>query len=93
MTEPEQPKMFSEKQDFDRGDLIFSEKHDMLVLKLGKGRSLFIRSDGTLLDRDTPSPLEPGETVHVFHDPKGMLAAFVGIIKDACATDDRPKAV
>jgi hypothetical protein len=85
-TEPEQPKI-------KRGDVLFSVEHDLLILELGERRALYIRPDGTLVDRDTPSPLTYGETVQVFDDSKTVLAIFFRLAKEALSQSGLPKAV
>ena len=76
-----------------RGDVCFSVEHDILVIDLGEGRALFIKADGTLVDRDTPSPIAASDGVHVIRDPRALLADLVAIVRHACTTDGRPKSV
>lgn len=64
-----------------RGDVLYSAVHGMLIIELGDGRAVFIRSDGTLVDKGAKSPVLIGEPVHVMSDSRSLLAALVEAVR------------
>ena len=65
-----------------RGDVRYSKEHDLLVISLGEGRSLYIRGDGTLVPQGTEQPIPAGSLVNVMHYPQLVLASIVRMVRD-----------
>lgn len=64
-----------------RGDVLYSSQHDVLVIKLGDGCAVFIKADGTLVDKGTICPIPLGDPVYVIDEPQQLLAALVSLVR------------
>ena len=66
-----------------RGDVRYSKEHDLLVISLREGRSLYIRGDGT------EQPIPAGSLVNVMHYPQLVLASIVRMVRDGILTSSK----